>query len=422
MESGQDATAEIGRRLRDLRRERGLKQSDLAGEGLSVSYLSLLESGKRAVTPAILRRLAGGLGCTVEYLRTGQERDHELERQRDLLLRVTLGELALHGGEYGSGLAACEAVLAEPPPIDQDTRRRAGLARAHALEELDRPGEALAVLHELYRDPALGAGSAAWLRLAVALCRCHLRVGEPASAGELGRGALARLDQVFAADTEDHLALGVVLLEAHHRSGRLAEARALADRLLPHSGRTGAPPARAAVFRHASRRAQQRGDTGLALTLAERALVLPAAEELARQLGLLRAGYGALLLEGPAPEPVLAKEYLASAERELARRGCGTDRAGCALSLARAELLLGEYAAGAAQARRALELAGTDQGMIGVRAWLHLGEARRLQGRAREAGAALTTVARLLETATAGVVAGQRPAGCRAARGRRARP
>lgn len=58
MESGQDATSEIGRRLRDLRRERGLKQSDLAGEGLSVSYLSLLESGKRPLTPAILRRLA----------------------------------------------------------------------------------------------------------------------------------------------------------------------------------------------------------------------------------------------------------------------------------------------------------------------------------------------------------------------------
>ncbi|MCX4749459.1 helix-turn-helix domain-containing protein [Kitasatospora sp. NBC_01287] len=407
MESGQDATTEIGRRLRDLRRERGLKQSDLAGEGMSVSYLSLLESGKRPVTPAILHRLAAELGCTVEFLRTGQEGDRELERQQELLLRITLGELALRGGEYGAALAACDAVLAEDPPAETATRRRAKIARADALERLNRPAEALAVLHELYRDAALGPGAAEWLRLAVALCRCHLLAGEPASAVELGQGALARLDAVIATPTEDHLGLGVALIEAQHRSGGLAAAKELADRLLPHAERTASPAARAAAFRHASRRAQQRGETALALTLAERALALPAEDEVARYLGLLKAGYGSLLLDGPEPEPGLAKKYLALAGQELARCGRQLDRAGCELSLARADLMLGEYADGAAHAERALDLAGEGHTGVGVWAWLQLGEARRLQGRTREATEALHTVERLLGEEQALLAAGR---------------
>lgn len=407
MEYAQDATAEIGRRLRDLRRERGLKQSDLAGEGMSVSYLSLLESGKRPVTPVILRRLAAELDCTVEYLRTGAASDQELERQQQLLLRTTLAELALRGGELGAALAACDAVLAEEPPADPATRRRAEIARADALERLNRPADALAGLRELYRDEALGPGSAEWLRLAVALCRCHLLAGEPASAVEFGRAALARLDAVLAPPTEDHLGLGVVLIEAHHRAGALAAAKELADRLLPHAERAASPAARATAFRQASRRAQQRGETALALILAERALALPAEDELARHLGLLKAGYGSLLLDGPAPEPGQAKKYLALAGTELARCGRPLDRAGCELSLARADLMLGQYADGAAHAERALDLVGRQYSGLGVWAWLQLGEARRLQGQEQAATAALRTVELLLGEAEARLAGGR---------------
>ncbi|WP_035849783.1 helix-turn-helix domain-containing protein [Kitasatospora azatica] len=407
MESGQDATTEIGRRLRDLRRERGLKQSDLAGEGMSVSYLSLLESGKRPVTPTILRRLAGELGCTVEYLRTGQQSDQERERQRELLLRLTLAELALRGGEYPAALEGCEAVLAEQPPAESATRRRARTARADALERLGRPAEALGELRELYRDATIGPGSAEWLRLAVALCRCHLLAGEPASAVEIGEAALAQLDAVIAEPIEDHLGLGVALIEAHHRSGGLAAARELADRLLPLADRNASLTARAAAFRQAGRRAQQLGDTALALTLNERALALPAEDELGRYRGLLKAGYGSLLLDGPEPEPTRAKSYLALAEQELARCGRRSDRAGCELSLARAELMLGEYADGAAHAERALDLAGAEPTGVGVWAWLQLGEARRLQGRAAEATEALRTVERLLGSAEHGLASGR---------------
>ncbi|MGC0311663.1 helix-turn-helix domain-containing protein [Kitasatospora acidiphila] len=397
MESGQDATSEIGRRLRDLRRERGLKQSDLAGEGLSVSYLSLLESGKRPLTPAILRRLAGELGCTVEYLRTGRESSQERERQRELLLCVTMGELALREGDYQRTLTACEAVLAEEPPAEGATLRRAMIARADALERLGRPGEALGELHRLYRETVLGPGSVEWLRLAISLCRCHLLAGEPDSAVEAGEHALARLDAVLSEPTEDHLGLGVVLIEAHHRNGDLRAARCLADRLLPQAEQPATPVVRATAFEAASRRAQSVGNTALALTLAERALALPAEDDVARCLGLLKAGYGSLLLDGPMPEPDRAKSYLASAGRELALHGRRLDRAGCELSLARADVMLGEYAQGAAHAERALQLAGTEPTGVCVWAWLQLAEARRLQGRPDQAAASLRTAERLLD-------------------------
>jgi transcriptional regulator with XRE-family HTH domain len=407
MESGQDATTEIGRRLRDLRRERGLKQSDLAGEGMSVSYLSLLESGKRPVTPAILHRLAAQLDCSVEYLRTGQEADQDLERQRELLLRLTLGELALRSGGVAHALEACDAVLAAEPPAEPATRRRARVVRADALERLSRPAEALAELYELYRDPVARPGSVEWLRVAVALCRCHLLAGEPAGAVEHGRGALERLEAVLAPPTEDHLALGVTLIEAHHRNGELDRARELGDRMLPCAERVGSATARAAAFRHAGQRARQAGDTALALVLAERELALPAEDELGRYLGLLKAGYGSLLLDGPEPEPGRAREYLALAGRELARCGRRVDRAGCELSLARAELMLGAYADGAAHAERALDLAGPAHASVGVWAWLQLGEARRLQGRAAEAAEALRTAERMLVDAAPELAVGR---------------
>ena len=48
-----------GQRLRDLRAGRSLKQADMALRlGISVSYLSQLESDDRPLTPALLEILA----------------------------------------------------------------------------------------------------------------------------------------------------------------------------------------------------------------------------------------------------------------------------------------------------------------------------------------------------------------------------
>lgn len=58
----------FGRHLRQLRTSRGLAQRDLAGELVTTSYVSLLESGRRAPTRKVLDHLARVLGVPVSEL------------------------------------------------------------------------------------------------------------------------------------------------------------------------------------------------------------------------------------------------------------------------------------------------------------------------------------------------------------------
>ena len=63
----------FGERLRRLRQQRGLKQSDLADVGLSVSYVSRIESGSRAVTVQQAELLARRLGVDVRVFESSRE-------------------------------------------------------------------------------------------------------------------------------------------------------------------------------------------------------------------------------------------------------------------------------------------------------------------------------------------------------------
>ena len=65
----------LGARLKRLRRERGLNQSQMAGElGISGSYLNHLERNQRPVTAGILLRLAESIRCRREELRVRKRR------------------------------------------------------------------------------------------------------------------------------------------------------------------------------------------------------------------------------------------------------------------------------------------------------------------------------------------------------------
>ena len=61
---------EFGQRLRELRLDRGIKQTELAGGPVSASYISRLEMGNRLPSPNALSYLAATLGVTVDELTT----------------------------------------------------------------------------------------------------------------------------------------------------------------------------------------------------------------------------------------------------------------------------------------------------------------------------------------------------------------
>lgn len=63
----------LGKRIADLRRKRGLKQSALAKKlGLSASAVGMYEQGRREPSIPIIVALAEELGVTIDYLLTGQ--------------------------------------------------------------------------------------------------------------------------------------------------------------------------------------------------------------------------------------------------------------------------------------------------------------------------------------------------------------
>ena len=98
-----------GGRVRTLRTASGISQADLAASvGVSKSYLSHIEAGRRPISAALAQRLAQTLGIDVEQLTTGTPADaHE-----DLRLKLAFAELSLRNGDRD--LAASEfAVVLE---------------------------------------------------------------------------------------------------------------------------------------------------------------------------------------------------------------------------------------------------------------------------------------------------------------------
>jgi len=95
----------IGQRLKRLRLARGLSQRELAAPGVSYAYISRIEAGTRQPSVKALRKLAGKLGVSADFLETGSELDPAEARE----LRLADLELAIRLGEADG---AEEAVLA----------------------------------------------------------------------------------------------------------------------------------------------------------------------------------------------------------------------------------------------------------------------------------------------------------------------
>jgi transcriptional regulator with XRE-family HTH domain len=166
--TGLEPTETVGERIRRLRLARGLSQKEIAGRGISDSYVSRIENGQKQPSLRVLKHLASRLGVEVEYLESGRaipaakERglrladaelelrlNHDLDRAdsvlRDLLseeahdgleprIRSALGAVAARRGDYPEAICQIEAVIAsgaaapETQPDSFETLARAYLA------------------------------------------------------------------------------------------------------------------------------------------------------------------------------------------------------------------------------------------------------------------------------------------------------
>ncbi|MFD9004743.1 helix-turn-helix domain-containing protein [Streptomyces sp. NPDC059582] len=383
---------QVGRRIRDLRVKLGLKQQDLASTDISASYISLIESGKRAPSDAVLTTLASKLRCSPDHLRTGRD-DHALE---DARLKLSFAEMALRNGDNGEALQAFGELLAKPALLDASMLLRARIGQATALEKLDRIEAAIPVLEELSKDPALAAGSDEWCRVSVALSRCYRNMGDVTLSIEIGERALTRLDALGLDVTVDHIQVGSTLIGSYVMRGDLTRAHLLAQKLLPVAEDKGGRAGRGSVYWNAGLVALSRRQLPEALALTERALAMMADDDNLRHVAMLRTNVAWLELQSDHPDPARARHLLEDAGQTLAELGTAVEQARCELILVDASTQLGQWDEAVSHARRALGLLSSGPRVEAVGARVRLAEIHLLREETYEGLQALHAATRQL--------------------------
>jgi transcriptional regulator with XRE-family HTH domain len=335
----------VGERVRNLRLSKHLSQAQLAGTELSDSYISLIESGKRTPTPAVVRLLASRLGCLPEYLSEGIEPEERLHLQ----VRARHAELALLGGDAPQALTWFGEIL-EAVDNDPELMKRARWGRARALESLGRGEEAIKALEELREEATRDRGRAGWLPVTIVLSRCYRVAGDLGRTLALGESALERLSELALLGGEDAAEIGRTLIATYLDRGEPAPAHELAERLLEATEPD--PSVMVTAYVHASQQALGEGEGGESLYLAEQALALHAGGDQAKAQARLRVTAARTLLpSGASPmDAGKALELLNQAEPMLT----GMDAAECHIEMARSKVLLGEPADAVSIAERVL--------------------------------------------------------------------
>ena len=80
----------IGRRIREVRAERGISQADLAERSKTTAqYLSQIENGKKQASLQVLLSVAEVLEVSLNELLTGNQVNNPVEYQRDIVRLLT---------------------------------------------------------------------------------------------------------------------------------------------------------------------------------------------------------------------------------------------------------------------------------------------------------------------------------------------
>jgi transcriptional regulator with XRE-family HTH domain len=405
----------VGDRVRNLRLTKRLSQAQLAGHDLSDSYISLIESGKRTPTPAVLRLLAERLGCTSEYLADGIEP----EQRTHLEVRGRYADLSLLTGDLDAALAEFDDVIARSDSVSLTAR--AAWGRARTLEELGRTEEAILAFEAIREATERDTGRSSTLPSLVALTRCYHTVGDLGQAIALGERALDRLTELGLTVGAERTELSRVLLLAYIDRGDVPRAHDLGRAVLSapaspsaNGSTTAADATVTEAYRRASMRALEVGAAGDALFLAEQALVVQSEGARERAWARLRAAAARALLRGvpsygPAPEGDPAQEaleLLGSAAPALD----GIEAVDCLIETARAQVMAGEVDAAVTAVTTVVDdldaggtlYAGDAYTLEGVRARLVLAQARLARGEPEQAREVLYAATTRLEKVSPG--------------------
>lgn len=389
---------DVGARIRRLRRAAGLSQADLAGDGLSPSYISLLEAGKRTPSVEVLAALAKRLGCDASEL-TGATVEASVN---ELQVELNYAEMALNNGDPQAALEAYQSVQGSVTADSQPEiwyKAEHGIARA--LEHAGRLEEAVTRLEALRSHSVRRPDLVSRLSLVIALCRCYRELGDLSHAIELAESTLRELEELQLAPTVIGVELLSTLVGVYMERGDLNRARYLATKAIDQADTITDSRALGAAYWNASVVMHRNGQTADALVLIEKALAIYAEGEDERALARLRNAYAMVLLQSETPQPETARQVLEQSLAALRDVGSSVDVAYCLSALAHAELRLGNAPDAIQHAERALSLLGPDHRLQSARNHLVLAAARLAQGERAAAQESYERGALMLEASEA---------------------
>ncbi|MFI6454817.1 helix-turn-helix domain-containing protein [Streptosporangium amethystogenes] len=328
----------MGQRIKTVRRQRGFSQAQLAHPELSDSYVSLIESGKRTPTPAVLELLAEKLDCSLTYLINGVT----AEQMQEIELALSYAQLAMDNGEVVEARTRYAELLADSglaglPQLRQDAEYGLALS-TEACGDLE---QAIVLLNGLREGDEAALSPERHVAVAVALSRCYRESGDLARAVHVPEEILT--GAVRPAWTDGLMRLGGQLLAAYIERGDLLRARHFSAEMIAAAELLASPQALTLAHWGAAIVAVESGHADEAVTQAERALAIQSEYGDARRLARLRGDYAQVLLIVRPMEAEAWRDVLLKVEKELAESSASSiDKMRCAMNLVRAELLLAQ--------------------------------------------------------------------------------
>ena len=379
-------------RLRRLRAAKGLTQRQLAGTDLSVSYVSLLEAGRRTPTPETVSALAASLGCTPAEL-LGEA---DSPPARPATLNIRFGQLALEAGSLDQAQQHFEVALATPD-LDPLMRTEAVIGAARVLEGQGRLREAADAYEGLVQEAMDSPRYVASLSVIINWCRCLYELGELGRVVEVGTGAMQELDRLQAWRSDTAVQLLATVAAAHFELGQVPQAERLLREGLVRAEEIRSPKARASVLWNASHLASEEGRHREALELAEEALAYFRHEADRRAAARLLSQYGYLLLRQDPPRVADAIDTLHEALEILREAGYGYERGYVLTELSRANLLQDQPDRAAELAEQAVAELGPQAALERARAQTAHAAALAALGRTEQSAALFDQAAGALE-------------------------
>ena len=296
----------IGQRLKRLRLERGLSQRELAAPGVSYAYISRIEAGTRQPSVKALRKLAGKLGVTADYLESGSELDAESARE----LRLADLELAVRLGDGHDSEAPLRALLVEAESAaDASCAFRARVALAALREEQTDVVGAIELL-----EAAIGeefVHPAEHVDVYAQLGRAYAGVGRTTQAVELFEDCLRRSTDAPASEARYAVMLSYALTDA----GEIARAEDVVREALAKAQDSEDPYMRVRLYWSMARLSEAEGRASVALANIRKAIALLETTEDAINLGRAHILASRLLIEREKADE--ASTHLDRAERLL---------------------------------------------------------------------------------------------------------